>query len=340
MKTANRTTDLIFARGLIAAETIAQELRERLAEQFSFHTGYWSQADLLYHAREILREYEPLLAEAIANTDLAAWIAGFDSVAKELPEWTEKQIAWSGYIPPRPPGGFNLPGILGDDGDSEPQLRFPMIEKAARSLFDRNILTKDKFDAASQSLRNQAFTVAGESSQDVLETIRDTLGEAVADGQTFDTWRKNVIDRVGTSHIGEGHLETVFRTNVMTAYSDGYEHLASDPIVSELFPYQEYFATHDARCEATHLALETLGLNGTGVYRRDDPMWEWFTPPWRYNCRCTVNPLTVEAAARRGVKEAEEWLRTGMPPAYPEYRLPFIHFRPPVGFGGRRKVAA
>ena len=82
-----------------------------------------------------------------------------------------------------------------------------------------------------------------------------------------------------------------------------------------------------------------FGLNGTSVYRRDDPMWDLFTPPWGYQCRCGVNLLTVEAAARKGVVEARRWERTGEPPVNPEHRLDAIPFRPEPGFVGDRRLS-
>jgi hypothetical protein len=109
-----------------------------------------------------------------------------------------------------------------------------------------------------------------------------------------------------------------------------------------VFPYQAYEPIHDGRVRDEHAELEKLGLNGTNVYRRDDPMWNYFTPPWGYNCRCGVNLLTVDAAARAGVAEAKLWQSTGRPPEVPEHRLQAIDFRPPVGFGtrGRQTVGA
>src|SRR5262249_21071406 len=95
----------------------------------------------------------------------------------------------------------------------------------------------------------------------------------------------------------------------------------------------EYSAVHDSRARPEHRHLERLGLDGTAVYRRDDPVILQFWPPWDYNCRCAVVPLTVADAAARGVKEAQEWLRTGQPPAAPAFVAP-PPFSPPAGFAG------
>jgi hypothetical protein len=116
--------------------------------------------------------------------------------------------------------------------------------------------------------------------------------------------------------------------------------LAAHPVVAEIFPYQEYVPIHDGRVREEHEALAHLGIDGTGVYRREDPFWDYFTPPWGYQCRCGVNLLGIADAARLGVREASEWLETGVKPPL-RSRLAEIPFKPTDGFGyrGRTSVA-
>lgn len=47
------------------------------------------------------------------------------------------------------------------------------------------------------------------------------------------------------------------------------------------------------------------------------------------NCRCFINPISLEMAAARGVKEAIEWLRTGIPPANPQWVASVPYIVPP-----------
>lgn len=343
-----RSVDLIVGRGLLHAEAIAQELRARLVRALVRRRRTHSPGELMTLARNILAEFEPLLARALLDTDLAAWIAGVQSVAGRLPPWAASDLKrantaiWqpsSHDIAKNPP---NAPtGLLGaQGGDPGPIVRFPVLERAAESLAERSILTRPQFDQLTAAERLKAFTVAYQDSHETLGHIRDALNEAVSEGPSLEVFRQNVIDRLGASPIGPAHIENVFRTNVMSAFSAGHEQIAQNEIVAELFPYQALYATHDTRTRPEHLALETLGLSGTNVYRRDDPMWNYFTPPWDYQCRCSPNLLTIDAAAALGVIEAQEWLRTGRPPANPEWRLEYIPFRPRPGFGARHRVAA
>lgn len=329
-----KPADLIIGRGLLTAETIAQELRTRLANQLARSHRQYGEQGLIDLARNILAEFEPLLAESLLNTDLAAWLAGANEVYQKIP--TVNLLQFSGrYPPPGGPPRFTWPSIYGDD--EEPIVRFPMLEKAAQNLFQKRVVTREQFDAMTDQAKRDAFTVAGEQSEDALEAIRDSLAEKIREGTSLKGFKQRLEERIDTSKIGPAHLENIFRTNVQSAFSNGHDELANNPIVAALFPYVEYHATHDARCEQTHLMLEKLGLSGTNIYRADDPFWEYFTPPWRWQCRCTRNMISVSKAARQGVTEAQEWLRTGRPPANPEHRLAFIPFRPPAGFVGPGK---
>ena len=164
--------------------------------------------------------------------------------------------------------------------------------------------------------------------------IRDRA-ETTLEGTSLDKFSAKIQERMGKSPIGPGHLENVYRTNLQAAFRDGQASVMANPVVAAVFPYIEYIHVGDARTRDTHRQLGSLGLDGTGVYRRDDPFWNLFTPPWGYQCRCGTNNLTVEAAARKGVKEAERWLETGIAPTNPEHRLEAIPFEPKPGFGQR-----
>lgn len=356
MPTLTKPTDLIIGRGLIYAETVAQELRAKLVRELAKRRATQSSGELIYIAREILWEFEPLLAHGLRDADLAAWIEGASHVVNRIPDrlfdrnisdpsnddwWNPhpEQFNWLPRrnmppLPPKPPG--TIGSLFGDD-DDEPVISFPRIQQAADSLMRRNIVTREQYDRLTQQARNQAFTVAGESSEDALRTIRDTLAEDLSEGTSLSGFKKRLRESLEGSRIGPAHLENVFRTNIQTAFSDGHEEIADNPIVDAMFPYMEYQPIDDARCRPEHLALGSLGLNGTGLYRRDDPMWNFFLPPWDYNCRCSYTLNTIEAAARKGVKEAQKWLRTGIPPEQPEWRIDFIKFRPKNGFGGRAR---
>lgn len=339
---ANGTVNRIVGRGLISHATIADELRERLADALTEEFDIFGRHDLLALARRILAEFEPALAQNIFDTELAAWVAGAHGVASRLPPWAMREFvainnaAGGGR---KTPGG-NVTTAMPDGPDDKPIVRFPVIDEARRNLLRRGVVTRDVFDALASDAKAQAFTVAGINSEKTLEKIRDDLAALVEQGPTLREFKRGLRESLDTSHIGDAHAETIYRTNVQAAYSAGRDVLTSNPIVASVFPYREYIPIHDGRVDPEHLALGSLGLNGTGIYRADDPMWDYFSPPWRYNCRCGTNEKTIEAAARGGVEEAKLWLRTGQPPADPEWRLDHIPFRPDPRWSTRRTVGA
>lgn len=331
---ANRPTDLIIGASLVTAEAIAQELRRRLVNRLSRRK--YQQWELLTIARNLLREYEPILAENLANADLASWVAGVDAVIKKLPG---KSLAAflrgdGGGIPP-----IDLRTAFGEP-PGEPILRFPLLERARESLLERNVFTREQFDQLSAAARDRAFTAAYIDSEETLEDIRDALAETIQQGPSLRVFREKIEEAIQGSPIGPAHVELVYRNGAQQAFSDGLTTIANHPIVSELFPYCEYLVIDDQRLRSRHRQLAKLGLNGTAIYRSDDPFWDYWTPPNGHNCRCGRNYLTIEAAARKGVAEAKEWLRTGRPPVVPEWRVDFIPFENEPGFGQRRRAAA
>lgn len=212
------------------------------------------------------------------------------------------------------------------------------IEEAVKNLSERNVMDHTSYDALDAAARAKAFTVANVSAEETLTKIRDSLAENVKKGADFDTWEQAVLKDVESgTFLSEAHQENVFRTNIQTAFSDGQQAVLNHPLVRNGFPYSAYDAIHDDRVREDHLALEKHGIQGTNIYRNDDPVFQLFRPPWDYNDRCGSTPLTVRQAAEKGIEEAKEWLRTGVEPTEKAFvKMP--PFQPPEGF--KRSVAA
>ncbi len=326
--------DAILDRGLAGGVALAEAARRELAARAASGA---SAEELLYEARRVLARIDPYLAVTVRDTLLAAWLAAArgPAVAAVEPEPEEPIIRQPPLPPPFGPGD--------EVGVPRPVVRFPSLERAARDLWERRVLTRHDFDALADDAKRAAFTVARVVTLDALDKVRRSLTEAAYEGgdkRRFTVAVNATLGEQGEAALAPHHLETVYRANVQQARAAGQEAVLRHPLVGSEFPYVLYYAAHDGRTRPEHLAMETLGLDGTGVYRRDDPIWDTFTPPWSYNCRCGLIPLTMEDAARRGVREAQEWLRTGQPPASPAWvRLP--DFRPPPGWGrGRPQLVA
>ena len=164
----------------------------------------------------------------------------------------------------------------------------------------------------------RAFTVAKAMTRDVLETIREAVDRAIADGETLADFRsaltpklqalgwwgrKRVIDpktmTAETAQLGSPRrLKTIFQVNMRTAYAQGrWERIERN---KALLPFLQYSAVMDGRERPEHGAW-----NGT-VKPVDDPWWDTHYPPCGWNCRCTVKPLSAKMMERRGLAVTDE----------------------------------
>lgn len=186
--------------------------------------------------------------------------------------------------PDKPPTSDPFTPEAPDEDDPE-SIIFPMIEESVRILSEKNLMNADQYRMLESAARAKAFTVAGVDSEDTLAKIRDVLAKNIEEGADYAAFKQEVLDSVGEgTFLSEAHQEMVFRTNVQSAFSDGQMSVLNDPLIRSGFPYSIYSAIHDNRVRPNHLALEELGINGTNVYRNDDPVFQLFRPPWNFNC--------------------------------------------------------
>ncbi len=179
-----------------------------------------------------------------------------------------------------PPGAFVPRGVAGATPD---RIHYPIIDEAAQELFAKNVMSRESFDALDEAARQKAFTVAYVESVDTMTKIRDVMAENVRQGADLVTFRERILTEVDEgTFMSDAHMDTVYRTVVQSAFSDGQIKVLQNPFVRGGFPYVAYEAIHDDRVEADHLALESLGLEGTNMYRSHDTVFLLFRPPWRW----------------------------------------------------------
>ncbi len=326
-----------MARGLKATQAIAERVRKQVQALAKRNPGAAVGA-LVDKARKIVAKHEPLFARTIRDSLLASWL---DAARTTLPPWLPPPTPPApGATPPIVPPTGTGPTFPGMPDDPEPVVRLPMIEAAAKDLRERGVMLPADFAALDQDARRTAFTVARVSSIDTIEKVRIALVDTVQEGRTLREFRGSVGAALEASSLGKHHVEGIFRTSVMQAYSAGQKDVLGNPFVADQFPYLLFVATHDTRVRSNHLAMEKHGQNRSAVYRTDDPIWLTAYPPISYNCRCAVIPLSIADAAAHGSREAQRWLRTGIPPTNPEFaRLPYP-VTPPRGWPTHDKIAS
>lgn len=172
-------------------------------------------------------------------------------------------------------------------------------EEAIRYFEDKGYAIGFRWQDVWAEAHAKAFTVAGITKLDVLADIRGALTEALKNGETLADfqarlqplleakgwWGKGrVVDQdtgeIHGKHLNPRRLETIFRTNLQSAYMAGrYQEQQTN---AEARPYWEYIAVLDNRTRPAH-----RNLHGR-VFRYDDPFWRTFYPPNGWNCRCRV----------------------------------------------------
>jgi len=294
----------------------------RLAERY-----YREPLRFVAEARRLVASAEPQLAEHLRAGQLLGFFKSAQQTVKAAgvrPRTDVTPLADDHGrlgpipLPPASPEAYPSPVLVN-------------VAFGANWLQQRIPFERAEFDKLDEQAKRVAFTAAGVVGDAAVGKLRDRLAVAVEKGQTLAEFTRETKAALDVSALTPAQLETLYRTHVGRAQTAGKMRVLSSPLVGDQFPYLLYSAVHDSRVRPEHKAMETIGLNGTAVYRRDDPIWNLFLPPWDWNCRCEVIPLDKETAAQYGVVEAMEWVRSGEPPGVPTWvELP--PWRPPDGW--------
>lgn len=154
---------------------------------------------------------------------------------------------------------------------------------------DLRALTPEK---ALQMFSQKGFVIAGIERDYILKNVKIILFDAIKLGSSVkDTINK--IEETLSSYFETGEivddelktasrLETVIRTNISEAVNEARKTTFLDPEVKEFVPALQYSAIMDDRVTPSHAAMDGR------IYKSTDPIWDIWTPPNRYNCRCLL----------------------------------------------------
>lgn len=171
-------------------------------------------------------------------------------------------------------------------------------EEAARIVAEKQIMSKEAFDALCDELKARAFTVAGLEDLRMVQEIRDAIAE-IPMGAAWEDVKRQVADKLeqgGFSEKAADYRATLLlRHHGFAAYAqEKYRELRE---MQDAFPYWKYQTMGDEKVRSSHAALDGL------ILPADDPFWRDHFPPWEWNCRCLVVGVTQEeydAAATAG----------------------------------------
>lgn len=301
------TPAALIGRTLPAALRAVRAARRRVANLARERAAAdpWT---LVALARAELAKAEPALARVLSAATLAGWVLAarrptLDAIPREL----------TADVPPPPPPPTNLSA---SDESGRP-IVLPLVEVGVRDLMQRQVVNQHEYNDLTAQAKAAAFTVARVLTADAVEAVRDAVAETVEKGKTLREFRREVGPALDGSGLSDAQVEAIFRTETARAMASGLITALNQPAVANEFPYYRFSHIHDARTRPEHVWLGTHGLDGTGIYRTDDPVGRKFFPPCGWSCRCVAIPYSVESAAEAGVREARAWLATGREPSPP-----------------------
>lgn len=167
------------------------------------------------------------------------------------------------------------------------------FDQAVRAHRQRVPMTKADWRRLSDEAKEKAFTVAEVTKVSVIADVWKALDAAIEKGTTLDDFKAEVGQKLEDSwgKPNAPRVETIFRTNLMNAYSAGRAEIYTAPAVKESRPYLRFDAIEDSALDECDQGCPEA--NGTTL-PQDDPYWETHTPPLHFNCRCVVTPLSKD----------------------------------------------
>jgi SPP1 gp7 family putative phage head morphogenesis protein len=169
------------------------------------------------------------------------------------------------------------------------QTAFNVPPKEAIDYFKaKKVVRKKVFDKLSREAKSASFTVGGVYREDVLSGFKEELRDALEKGrtqlQTINRFHK-ILAGAGHKQLGDFHLETVFRTNMQTAYGVGRRQALEE--LKDDLPFWQYHAVMDDRTRPAHATLNGM------IQSADSPFWDTHFPPWGFNCRCSITATSA-----------------------------------------------
>lgn len=163
--------------------------------------------------------------------------------------------------------------------DPSPMVTPVTFEEMIRDILNREPRLAPGYKAVQELYSHEyAFAVAKSVTVKTTERVQEALAVAARTGQGAAV--EAVIAEIGD--WSAAYAETVYRTNMATAYTAGQFQEARSEVLAPNFPALEYVGITDTRTRPNHRAA--FGL----IAATDDPIWKAYAPPLGYNDRCSV----------------------------------------------------
>ncbi|MBQ3837071.1 MAG: minor capsid protein [Treponema sp.] len=170
-----------------------------------------------------------------------------------------------------------------------------LYHEAVEFLKKRDVIKKVDYDKLSDKMKFRAFTASRINDGKLLERLNAEMLANVNGGKGLKDFlsltKTDILDKIGMGPNQGWYWETVYRTNVQTAYNVGR---AMGFEVDKPLALQ-FVGIDDAR--QTDVCHSLSGI----VRPYGDPFWQSHFPPLHFNCRSTIRAIYDEAEL------PEEW---------------------------------
>lgn len=173
---------------------------------------------------------------------------------------------------------------------------FVRPEEAIEWFRAKGIVTPDEFYALDSAARARAFSISGLTDQYALDTVHDSIGKGIAEGDTTTGWLNRLDETfenadLSTEGIKLHHWRLVFEQNATAALNAGrYVQMQR---VADSRPYWQAFNPNPV----TEICIEIAGK----TFRADDPIWGSHYPPNHFGCKTMVVTLDQDELEAEGL---------------------------------------
>jgi SPP1 gp7 family putative phage head morphogenesis protein len=175
----------------------------------------------------------------------------------------------------------------GADVPSAKPLTLPSTPEALERVRADLDMPMQTLETLAVQARERGATVTKDLVQQLRDHIQNEAKSAAASGTTLKDFAKKaqgMIKRAGLDPANPFKLETIFRTNLNTYYTNG--RWIQIQQMKDTFPYIQYNAILDGATRPNHATM-----NGR-VYPADHDIWDIWLPPNGFNCRCSITPVS------------------------------------------------
>ena len=157
--------------------------------------------------------------------------------------------------------------------------------EAVEYLKKRDVIKKADYNRLSDKMKFRAFTASRINDGKLLDRLNAEMLVNVNDGKGLKDFlsmtKTDILDKVGMGPNQGWYWETVYRTNVQTAYNAG-----------RMMGFEEdkplalhFVGIEDARQTDICHSMSNV------IRPYDDPIWQKYIPPLHFGCRSTVRAI-------------------------------------------------